>query len=126
MALFLLESHTGEAFSYPAGGARGASSLTTLCWLTSLVLLVRGRRFWLATLFTVPLLLNFVAAALHGYPYGGHSRVMLYMAPIFCLLTGIGAAAILSVMKNRRWSVGAPAVVALVLLAAVGSITSVR
>ena len=33
MALFLLESHTSEAFSYPAGGARGASSLTTLCCL---------------------------------------------------------------------------------------------
>ncbi len=126
MAIFLLESHTGEAFSYPAGGAHGASSLTTLCWLTSLVLLVRGRRFWLATLFTVPLLLNFTAAALHMYPYAGHTRIMLYMAPIFCLLTGFGAAAILSVMKNRRWSVGAPTVVVLGLLTAVGSITSVR
>ena len=98
MALFLLESHTSEAFSYPAGGARGASSLTTLCWLTALVLLLRGRRFWLATLFTVPLALNFTAAALHAYPYAGHSRVMLYMAPIFCLLTGLGGAAILSVI----------------------------
>ncbi len=126
MALFLLESHTGEAFSYPAGGAHGASSLTTLCWLTAMVLLIRGRRFWLATLFTVPLLLNFAAAALHGYPYGGHSRLMLYMAPILCLLTGYGAAAILSVLKNRRWSVAAPVVATLVLLAAVGSITSVR
>ena len=84
----------------------GRSSLTTLCWLTALVLLVRRRRFWLATLFTLPLALNFTAAALHAYPYAGHSRVMLYMAPIFCLLTGLGAAAILSVMKNRRWSVG--------------------
>ena len=126
MAFFLLESHTGEAFSYPAGGGRGASSLTTLCWLVSFVLLIRGRRWWLTTLFTVPLLLNFTAAALHGYPYGGHSRVMLYMAPIFCLLTGLGAAAILSVMNNRRWSVGAPTVVALAILAAVGGITSVR
>ena len=126
LALFLLESHTGEAFSYPAGGARGASSLTTLCWLTALVLLVRGRQFWLATLFTLPLALNFTAAALHAYPYAGHSRLMLYMAPIFCLLTGLGAAAILSVMKNRRWSAGAPVVVALVVLTAIGCIASVR
>ena len=100
--------------------------MTTLCWLTALVLLVRGRRFWLATLFTVPLVLNFTAAALHGYPYGGHSRLMLYMAPILCLLTGLGGAAILSLMKNRRWPAGAPAVVALVLLAGVGSVASVR
>ena len=126
MALFLVESHTSEAFSYPAGGARGASLLTTLCWLTALVLLVRGRRFWLATLFTMPLVLNFAAAALHAYPYAGHSRVMLYMAPIFCLLTGLGGAAILSVMKSRRWSPTAPAVAALVLLAAIGTIASVR
>ena len=127
MALFLLESHTSEAFAYPAGGARGASSLTTLCWLAALVLLLRGRRFWLATLFTVPLVLNFTAAALHAYPYAGHSRVMLYMAPIFCLLTGLGGAAILSMMKNRRWSARPrPAVVALVLLAAIGGIASVR
>jgi 4-amino-4-deoxy-L-arabinose transferase-like glycosyltransferase len=126
MAIFLLESHTSEAFSYPAGGARGASSLTTVCWLTALVLLVRRRRYWLAALFTVPLALNFTAATLHAYPYTGHSRVMLYMAPIFCLLTGLGAAAILAVMKNRRWPVGAPVVAALVLLAAVGGIASVR
>jgi 4-amino-4-deoxy-L-arabinose transferase-like glycosyltransferase len=126
MAIFLLESHTSEAFAYPAGGARGASSLTTVCGLAALVLLLRGRRFWLATLFTVPLALNFAAAALHGYPYAGHCRVMLYMAPIVCLLTGLGAAAILSLMTSRRWSAGAPVVAALALLAAVGGITSVR
>ena len=126
MALFLLESHTSEAFSYPAGGARGTSSLTTICCLTALVLLVRRRRFWLATLFTAPLALNFIAAALHAYPYMGHSRVALYMAPIFCLLSGLGGAAILSVMKNRRWSAAAPVVLALVLLVAIGCIASVR
>ena len=126
MALFLLESHTGEALAYPAGGGRGSSSLTALCCLTALVLLLHGRRFWLATLFTVPLMLNFTAAALHAYPYMGHPRVTLYMAPIFCLLTGLGGAAILSVLKNRRWFVGAPAVVALVLLATIGCVASVR
>jgi hypothetical protein len=126
MALFLLESHSSEAFSYPAGGARGASGLTTICWLAALVLLLRGRRFWLATLFTVPLILNFTAAALHGYPYGGHSRVMLYMAPILCLLTGLGGTGLLSLMKNRRWSAATPAILALALLAAVGGVASVR
>jgi 4-amino-4-deoxy-L-arabinose transferase-like glycosyltransferase len=126
MALFLLESNTSEAFSYPAGGSRGASSLTTICCLAALVLLLRGRRFWLATLFAVPLILNFTAAALHAYPYGGHSRVMLYMAPIVCLVTGLGAAGILSLLQNRRWPAAAPAVAAVVLLAAVGGIASVR
>ncbi len=138
MALFVLESHTGEALAFPAGGAQGASSLTTLCCLTALVLLIRGRQFWLATLFTLPLVLNFIAAALHAYPYMGHSRVMLYMAPILCLLTGLGGAAILAMMNNRRRPgvpgargvpgapAGVPAVVALALLAVIGCVASVR
>jgi 4-amino-4-deoxy-L-arabinose transferase-like glycosyltransferase len=126
MAFFLLESHTSDAVSYPAGGTRGGSSLTTICCLWAVVVLLRGRRFWLATLFLAPLALNFTAAALHGYPYAGHSRFMLYMAPIICLLTGLGSAALLSAMKNRRWSSVAPVVAALVFLAAVGSIASVR
>ena len=90
------------------------------------MVLIRGRRFWLATLFTVPLTLNFIAAALHVYPYIGHPRVVLYMGPIVCLMFGLGGAAILSLLKNRRWSAPRPAVAALVILAAMGSIASVR
>jgi hypothetical protein len=63
---------------------------------------------------------------------------MLYMAPIFCLLTGLGGAAILSLMKSRRRPgvpgalgvpgarAGAPVVAVLVLLAAIGGVTSDR
>jgi hypothetical protein len=126
LAVFLLDSHTGEAFSYPAGGARGASSLTTLCWLAALILLLRRKRFWLASLFTLPLMLNFTAAALHGYPYAGHSRMMLYMAPIVCLMGGLGGAAVLALPRNRRWSVAAPVIFALGFFAVVAGVTSVR
>jgi hypothetical protein len=51
---------------------------------------------------------------------------MLYMAPIFCLMIGLGGAALLAALKNRRWSAAAPVVAALVLLAAIGTIASVR
>ena len=141
MALFLLDSHTGEAFAYPAGGARGASSLTTLFWLVGLGILIHRRRWWLLALFALPIVLNFTAAALHAYPYGVHPRFMLFMAPIFCLLAGLGGAATLSLIARSpifRRPAGAnqlkpglrtaavPAVVALAVLASIGGIASVR
>ena len=64
--------------------------------LAALVILIRSRRFSLALLCTTPLALSFAAAVLHRYPYGNHARFALFMAPIFCLLTGLGAAAFLS------------------------------
>ena len=87
------------------------------------MILLRSRRFSLALLCTAPLALCFVAAALHRYPYGNHARFALFMAPIFCLLTGLGAAAFLALLKNRRWSTAGPvkAALAVLVVIAVGS-----
>ena len=45
------------------------------------------------------------------------------MAPIFCLLTGLGAGVVLSLLKNRRWSAAGPVKVAIggMVLIAVGT-----
>ncbi len=101
-APFLVESNTSESIAYPIGCDHGGSTATTLLCLAGLAILLRGRRFSLVVLCAMPLALCFVAAALHKYPYGNHSRLALFMAPIFCLLTGLGAAAFLSLLKNRR------------------------
>ena len=37
-------------------------------------------------------LLTFIAAALRRYPYGGHVKLNIYMAPAFCMLAGLGGA----------------------------------
>jgi hypothetical protein len=126
---FLVISHTSETMAYPMGGAHGASVLTTLCCGIALVLLFRSRQFWLVALCLCPLALNFLAAALHAYPYGGHVRLALYMGPVICLLTGLGAAGCLAALARRvefippfrrRWPVATPVVVALAVLAAIG------
>jgi hypothetical protein len=49
-----------------------------------------------------------LAAALHRYPYGTSTRVMLYMAPAFCLLIGEGIMAFLAL---RHWVRHGPLVV---------------
>ncbi len=126
LAWFLLDSHSSEAFSYPTGGSHGASTLTTVCCLAALVVLLRARQFWLAMVFGMPLILNFTAAALHAYPYAGHARVMLYMAPILCLMNGLGAAGLLYWFQNRRWPVVAPTVITIAFLVGVGGVASVR
>ena len=53
-------------------------------------------------------------------------RIPLFMAPIFCLLTGLGAAAFLSLLKNRRWSAAGPVKAAMVVLLLIAVGTAVR
>ncbi len=126
LAVFLWVNHTGETVPYPIGEKNGASLLTTICCLTALVWLVRRRRFALAALFTAPLALHFAAAAVHAYPYGYHARFFLYLGAVFCLLMGLGGAAILAALRSPRWSPAAPVRVAMLLLLAVAVGTSVR
>jgi hypothetical protein len=117
---WLVEVHTSELLQYPIGGARGASTLTTICCAAALVFLWRRRQFTLVILCLAPLLPNLVAACLWRYPYGGSVRFVLYMAPMVCLLAGLGAAALLVRRDARGATKGRPAVLVLAaLLAAV-------
>jgi hypothetical protein len=110
---------TGQMAAYPVGGANGGSSLTVLlclvgawCWAR------RGRRAWLVLL-VAPLVLNLVAAALHRYPYGASGRLHQHLAPGFCVLAGVGLAALIDRTARRtgrplRWAVAGAAFFALV------------
>lgn len=94
LAAWMIETHTSDLLAYPIGGERGASTLTFLCCVAGLVVLYRARRHDVLVWALAPLALTFLAAALHKYPYGGHIRFNFYMAPIFCLLAGMGIAAL--------------------------------
>jgi hypothetical protein len=85
----------GQMAAYPVGSANGGSALTVLlclagagCWLR------QRRRAWLVLLIA-PLLLNLAAAALHRYPYGASGRLSQHLAPSFCILAGVGWAALI-------------------------------
>lgn len=99
---WLVEAHTSRAFAYPLGEANGGSAFTTMLVLVgALVLWRRGRRGLLAIL-VAPLALGLVAAARGDYPYGGSARTMQYIAPMICLLAGLGAARLIGLARCDR------------------------
>lgn len=92
--------HVSHAFAYPLGGARGASSLTTLAFVIGLVWLWRSGKRETVMLFLGPFVLALAAGVLRKYPYGSNTRVMLYLSPIICLAAGAGVAAAIDWLKN--------------------------
>ena len=125
MVKWFFVAHTSELLQYPVGGARGASTLTTVCCIAALVILWRRRQRWLILLCLAPLVPNLIAALLWRYPYGGSVRFVLYMAPAVCLLAGLGTAALL-VRRNRsgmvRGRVAVVVVFGFLAMVATGSI----
>ncbi len=127
LPLWLLAAHTGEMLPYPIGGKHGASTFTLLLCAAGLVTLWRTRRFGHLVLFLSPIALNFMAAAIRRYPYGAPTRGELYLAPIFCILAGLGAATVLG-WAGARWPSRARVALsgALASLALVGVVTMGR
>ncbi len=110
---WLVEVHTGMMVAYPQGGNNFGSTATALFVLAGIVRMVRRPpRRALLMLLLGPLPIALLAAALRRYPYGTSTRVMLYMAPAFCLLAAEGLMAFL--LRLRRAQRG-PIVVASVL-----------
>jgi hypothetical protein len=94
---------TNRAIGYPMGGNDWFPNLAnSLLCLTALVILIRARRLSLVTLCVTPLVLNFIAAVIRCYPYGDPWRLAVYLAPIFCLLMGLGITTLLAFLKSFR------------------------
>ncbi|HEV3121864.1 MAG TPA: glycosyltransferase family 39 protein [Isosphaeraceae bacterium] len=100
---WLIQVHTGYMLAYPVGGS-GYSSVLTLLYVVIGSIALARRRPALVWLLLGPLPFNFVAAALHRYPYGTSARIALYMAPSFCLLAGVGLAASLKRVVPARFA----------------------
>ncbi len=89
--------------AYPYGGNNFGSTLTTILIVAGCIRMWRHRvRRPLLLLLLSPLPVAMLAAALHRYPYGTSTRVMLYMAPAFCLLIGEGIMAFLQLRHRVR------------------------
>jgi hypothetical protein len=93
LPLWLAEIHAGAMLGYPLGGPHWGSSASFLCFLIGVGVFVRRRQWLLLGLLLAPLGLNFLAAAAHRFPYGGHARMTLFLAPAFCVLIAAGLAA---------------------------------
>jgi len=118
---WLVAVHASDMLAHPFGGPNYGSTLTLPCCAAAVVALYRRRRFALLLLCASPPALNLLAAAMRRYPYGGSVRLALYLAPIICLLTGLGLAAILTWGEVRRSRRAGPVLVVLALLGLVGA-----
>ncbi|MGA2621995.1 MAG: glycosyltransferase family 39 protein, partial [Thermoguttaceae bacterium] len=98
---WLAAAHTGSLVAQPIGGEHYGSTLTFLLCAVGMAALVRRGRYRLLLLCAAPPALNFLAALLRRYPYGGHVRLAMYLAPIVCLLAGLGAAVVLEAFRRR-------------------------
>ncbi|MGA2031560.1 MAG: glycosyltransferase family 39 protein [Thermoguttaceae bacterium] len=98
---WLISTHAGGMLAYPVGGPSLGSSLTLVCWAAGIAILARRQRLLLGILLT-PLGLNFLAAYLHRFPYGGHCRFTLFEAPAVCLLAAVGISGGLLWLDKRR------------------------
>jgi hypothetical protein len=130
LPLWLLRVHASDMTAYPAGGPAFASSLSLVVWIAGIAYLVRRRQRTLLAFSLAPLLLTFVAAALHKYPYGGHFKFTLFLAPWMCLILGCGLTPVAEFLARRLADAGlsARAVVRGLLLglASIALVTSVR
>ncbi len=108
LPLWLLETHAGAMLGYPVGGPNWGSTFSLLCVVVAVTVLVRRRQWLFLGLLLAPLGLNFIAAALHRFPYGGHARMTLFLAPALCTLIALGLTAGLTWIESRR-RVGLPA-----------------
>ncbi len=100
LAGWLISAHTGSVFAYPGGGSRGGSTATTLAVLAGAVAMVRRRHAAMVVCLLGPFGLVFLAAALQRYPYGSEARLMQFVAPSICLLSGLGAAVLLEWIRS--------------------------
>ncbi len=121
--LWLLEVHTGRGFAWPVGENNFGSTLTTVLWVTGLVVFWRRGNKWIWALFIAPHILSLAASFLHKYPYGANPRICMFLGPGICLFMGVGVQYWLErlghVQERRNYRV----VAAVLLIVAMGGIT---
>jgi hypothetical protein len=113
---WLASALTGQMAAYPIGSASGGSLLTVLLCLVGLRDLWQRRQLALVGLIAGTFLLSFLAALLRKYPFGASCRLAQHLAPMYCLLAGLGAAVLIERLGTSTARGRATVAVAAVLL----------
>jgi hypothetical protein len=124
---WLLMAHTGQMAAYPIGAVSGGSSLTALVGLVGLWHLWRNGQRELLALIGGALGLGFAAALFHKYPYGSSGRIAQHLAPLYCLLAGLGVAVLLQRQRSSaaRWKATLAVTAVLAVVGAGGMVRDV-
>ena len=121
--LWLLEMHTGRGFAWPVGENHFASTLTTVLWVTGLVIYWRRGNRWVWALFILPQMLSLAASFLHKYPYASNPRICMFLGPGICLFMGVGVQYLLGRFNRERRHMCYRVVALLLLIVAIGGST---
>ncbi|MCX5643516.1 MAG: glycosyltransferase family 39 protein [Phycisphaerae bacterium] len=92
---WMVLTHTGSLMAHPIGGENGGSALTLILCIIGAVVFVRHKEAVVPLALLTPLALQFAAAAMRRYPYAGHVKFSMYVAPMIYILFGVGIAALL-------------------------------
>lgn len=125
LGVWLIQVHTSEMFAYPLGAEHGGSTLTSIGFVAGLWAMTRRARSGPAVAIGGCFFLSLIAAALHRYPYGGHARLSQYVAPVICLMVGLGGAQLIGRLRRAQWQV-AGVRVTMALCAAIGAFMPLR
>jgi hypothetical protein len=121
---WLGHAHTGHLFSYPLE-FNGGGLLGLLLMLAGIHTLYQQRRLSLLGLCLLPMALNFAAAVLRRYPYGGDQRLEQHLVPGICLMLGLGAAEMIRILSIGGRLGGAILTGVFVLFGLIGSVGDV-
>lgn len=92
---WLVTTHTGRLYAYPVGERTFGSTLSFILWVAGVAAVWRVRNGrWIVAVLLAPQVLLLAAAFAGKYPYGGHARISLFLAPAMCLFIGVGIASL--------------------------------
>lgn len=118
--LWFVRIHLGEIMGYPVGSGFMTGALTFLLCLVGLwAWWKQGERTWLL-LVLAPFVLHLFAAAIRRYPYGPAARLTQHLAPLICILAGVGLAWLVETFGRSRQRVFRLTVVLGVLMGIMG------
>jgi hypothetical protein len=109
LAWWILETATGVVFAIPLGGRDFGSIVSGILFWVGIVALCRQRQWDFLRILGGVALLALIASALKLYPFGGHARVVQYLAPMLSVAIGAGICAGLNLVQRHRqvWRNGA-------------------
>ncbi|MDC0262256.1 hypothetical protein OAK47_03435, partial [Planctomycetaceae bacterium] len=99
---WFLKVCTSHCFEYPLGGDHGAATLPFVGLVVGSVLFFKRRNANIVMLGAGVLFFALIASAIQRYPFGGHARLMQYLAPLACLFISLGFVAILEIFRPAQ------------------------
>jgi len=120
---WLLKTHAGRMYAYPVGDKNFACIGQLVLWLAGVVLWWQQRSKWTLAVLLAPQLLLLAVSAAKMYPYGGHPRISIFLAPSICLFIAYGGHRLSRMLARKAYRDTIGGVAVFFALVAIGAIS---